>query len=116
MTVWRIRIACWIPKSTNTHSEFVIIFAFPRQQWLNEGSSVLHYDCLVYKYSYSSISLIVLFNRMAFVTNSVEVEEFHLDLHTGRPPTQSDYTRSCIHTIVLLRMSTGLFETCRGFK
>jgi len=27
-------------------------------------------------------------------------------LHTGRPLTQSDYTRSCIRTIVLLSMST----------
>jgi len=26
--------------------------------------------------------------------------------YTGRPLTHSDYTRSCIHTIVLLRMST----------
>jgi len=26
--------------------------------------------------------------------------------YTGRPLTQSDYTRSCINTIVLLRMST----------
>jgi len=34
----------------------------------------------------------------------------------GQPLTQSDYTRSCIHTIVLLRMSTQLLETCRGFK
>jgi len=41
-------------------------------------------------------------------------KEFHL--HTGRPLTQSDYIRSCIHTIVLLRMRTQLFETCRGFK
>jgi len=32
--------------------------------------------------------------------------QFLIDLHTGRPLTQSDYTRSCIHTIVLLRMST----------
>jgi len=22
--VWRMRIACWIPKATNTHSEYVI--------------------------------------------------------------------------------------------
>jgi len=36
--------------------------------------------------------------------------------YTGRPLTQSDYTRSCINTIVLLRMSTELLETCRGFK
>jgi len=40
--------------------------------------------------------------------------EFHLDLHTGRPLTQINYNRSCIHTIVLLRMSTELLETCRG--
>jgi len=33
-----------------------------------------------------------------------------------RTLTQSDYTRSCIHTIVLLMMSTQLFETCRRFK
>ena len=30
--------------------------------------------------------------------------ELHLDLHTGWLPTQSDYTRSCTNTIVLLRM------------
>jgi len=24
MTVWRICIACWIPKSTDTHSEFLL--------------------------------------------------------------------------------------------
>jgi hypothetical protein len=39
-----------------------------------------------------------------------------LDLHTGQPLTQTDYTRSCINTIVLLRMSTELLETCRGLK
>jgi hypothetical protein len=25
MTIWRMRIACWIPKVTNTHSEYVIL-------------------------------------------------------------------------------------------
>ena len=30
---------------------------------------------------------------------------FHTDLHTGQPLTHSDYTRSCIHTIFLLKMS-----------
>jgi len=38
------------------------------------------------------------------------------DLQTGRPLTQSDYTRYCINAIVLLKMSTELLETCRGFK
>ena len=36
--------------------------------------------------------------------------------YTGRPLTQSNYTRSCINTIVLLKMSEELLETCRGFK
>jgi len=36
--------------------------------------------------------------------------------YAGRPLTQTDYTRSGIHTTVLLRMSTELLETCRGFK
>ena len=43
MTVWRMRIACWIPKTTNTHSEYVILIAFPLQQWLRERASMLGY-------------------------------------------------------------------------
>jgi len=31
MTIWRMRIACWITKSTNTHSEYEILMAFPVQ-------------------------------------------------------------------------------------
>ena len=27
----------WIPKATNTHSEYVILIAFPQQQWLQNG-------------------------------------------------------------------------------
>ena len=40
MTIWRKRIAGWIPKTTNTHSEQVIFIAFPLQQWLQERASV----------------------------------------------------------------------------
>ena len=32
MTIWRMRIACWLPETTNTHSECVIPIAFPLQQ------------------------------------------------------------------------------------
>ena len=41
MTIWRMRIACWIPKATNTHSEYVVLIAFPRQQWFRESASVV---------------------------------------------------------------------------
>ena len=36
MTIWLIRIANWIPTSTNTHSEYVILIAFPLQLWSHE--------------------------------------------------------------------------------
>jgi hypothetical protein len=43
MAIWRMRIAFWIPKSTNTHSERVIVIAFPLQQWLHERALMLLY-------------------------------------------------------------------------
>ena len=43
MTIWRMRIACWITKATDTHSENVILIAFPLQQWLCERVSTLRY-------------------------------------------------------------------------
>jgi hypothetical protein len=36
-------IACWIPKATNKHSEYVIVLVVPLQQWLHERASVLLY-------------------------------------------------------------------------
>ena len=52
MTIWRMRIAYWIPKATNTHRHTgcVILIAFPLQQWLKERNSVSRYRyiaCLV---------------------------------------------------------------------
>ena len=49
MKIRRMRIACCVPKATNTHSGCVIIIAFPLQ-WLYEHTSVLRYTyigCLV---------------------------------------------------------------------
>jgi len=43
MTIWRMRIACWIPKATDTHLQHVILIVFPLQQWLNESASMLRY-------------------------------------------------------------------------
>jgi hypothetical protein len=46
MTIWRTRMACWMPKGTNAHSEYVILIAFPLQQWLHECASMLRYTYL----------------------------------------------------------------------
>jgi len=44
--IWRIRIACWYVRLV-THSEYVILIAFPLQQWFHERSSLLLYlHCL----------------------------------------------------------------------
>jgi len=39
--IWPIHSAFWIPKATNTHSQYVIFIAFPRQQLLQERSKML---------------------------------------------------------------------------
>jgi len=47
--IWRMRFACWRSKDTDTHSEYVILSPFPRQQWLRERASVLrctYFDCI----------------------------------------------------------------------
>ena len=45
MTTWRMLIACWIPRTADTHSEYVriITIAFLQQQWLQERASLLRY-------------------------------------------------------------------------
>jgi len=45
-TIWRMRIECWITKSINTHSEYVILIDSPLQQWLQESASISPYTTL----------------------------------------------------------------------
>jgi hypothetical protein len=50
MTIWRLRIARWIPNATNTHSNYVILIVFSPQQLFHERALVLRYlyiACLV---------------------------------------------------------------------
>ena len=68
MTIWRMRIAFCVTKATNTHPEYVILIAFPRQQWLYEGTSMLRYTyiaCLVYQAMWPSF---------------VEIPEYNYDI------------------------------------
>ena len=38
----RMRLAYWITKARNTESGYVILIAFPQQQWIRESASVLY--------------------------------------------------------------------------
>ena len=42
MTILRMCFAWWLSKAINTHSQYVILFAFPQQQ-LHERASTLRY-------------------------------------------------------------------------
>ena len=61
MTIWRMRIACWIPNAIKTHSQYVIYNDFPLQKWLHERASMLRYKyiaCLVLKCSFMHTYLV----------------------------------------------------------
>ena len=54
MTIWRTHIACCVPKARDTHSEYVILFGYPQQQWLHERASLLRYTYIAYLVTVSS--------------------------------------------------------------
>ena len=43
MTTGHNRPACWVANAANIHWEYVILIAFPLQQWFHERASVLCY-------------------------------------------------------------------------
>jgi len=50
MTIFRMRIACWIPKATNAHSKYVVFMTSALRQWLQLRATMLRYTyiaCLV---------------------------------------------------------------------
>jgi len=57
--IWRMRIACWVTNSTETHSEYAILIALPLQQCLHERATMLRHSylaclclCLPYRKPY----------------------------------------------------------------
>jgi hypothetical protein len=57
MIIWRVRIACFVPKATNIHSEYVILIDFRLQQWLHERSSMLRYTYIACPRFYTKCTL-----------------------------------------------------------
>jgi hypothetical protein len=39
--------ACWIPKATNIHTEYILLIAVALQQWLHERDQKLRYMYIV---------------------------------------------------------------------
>ena len=41
MTILCMRVVCCLPKTTNTHSEYVTLVALPLQQWIHEHTIIV---------------------------------------------------------------------------
>jgi len=60
MTVWRMRVACWIPNAANIHSECPVLTAFPMLHWLHKGASLLPYTYIACLQIYRSVSTVAI--------------------------------------------------------
>ena len=47
-TIRHMRFACWVTKATDTHTECVVLTAFPLRQWLHERASLLRYTYVAF--------------------------------------------------------------------
>jgi len=93
--IWRMCIACWITKATDTHSEYVILIAILQQQWLRECTSMLYY-------TYTTCLVIPLFLRL--MTSSGELG---WDYETDK---------LVFHTLFLWSRSPSGQSSCLSFK
>jgi hypothetical protein len=80
-TIWRMCIACWIAEATETHSEYVILIAFPRQQ--------LRESAFSYMYTYIYWLFKVLFLYFAWVTDENQENQSGLESKPGTPEYES---------------------------
>jgi hypothetical protein len=85
----RIRLAFWITKTTNIHSEYVIglLIALPLQQWLQERAPLLRYTyiaCLV-------SAVIILYDRHTVFWTQICSEIWEESELTPTPDTRRHY-------------------------
>jgi hypothetical protein len=103
MAIWRMRIACWVTKATNIHSDCIIVIAFPRQQWLHESASVLLYAfiaCLVFS----------VFNIMSNFMKSVMTYEEEIPIKAGLLWVNTNERTRC-RRVLLILLHTGSRST-----
>ena len=81
MAIRRVRIVCWITKATNTHSEYVIHVAFPRQHWVGESVSMLRHGTLpvLYHIKYGDVEIYI-FRQNLYVISSRQQSKGMRDL------------------------------------
>ena len=76
-----MRIACWVTKATNTHSQYITLIALPLQQQLHESPSMLRYTCIACLVIVSSNTHRVLPSGLLSSGNPIKSR-----LHLSSPP------------------------------
>jgi hypothetical protein len=64
----------WIINATNVHLEYVILTAFPLQQYLLESASMLHYMYVA--------CLFIIVRRAVYITNENLLETWNIVVHS----------------------------------
>jgi low affinity Fe/Cu permease len=60
MAIWRLCIACWINKTTNTQSQVVLLLiVFPLLQWMDEWAQYYVISTLPVLFSINSVQTIM---------------------------------------------------------
>jgi hypothetical protein len=89
-TIWRMRFACWITKATKTRPEYIILTAFPLQQWVHERAWMLRYTCnaclvdIGYSYIISNYFSLLIF---MLVSDMDRPKQLCCGWHVCRPDT-----------------------------
>jgi len=82
-----VRIACWIPTVTNTHSHYVILIFFPLQQWFHERTTVLLYTPCTVPICMSVCLSVCLFDlkTIPYITFSSCIVDLQLPMQIAKP-------------------------------
>jgi hypothetical protein len=82
MTIWCVRIACWIDKDADIHSEYAILIALPLQQWVHARVSMLRCTCIACLFNIilpsSPSSLNAFLSSSIRVTHSIHLTVLHI--------------------------------------
>jgi hypothetical protein len=93
MTIWRMRIACWIPKAKDTVSDYVLRITFPLQQWFHESASILRdtYIACLADNIYSNNNVTVLHKNMYNHKSNLLHVSASFDHHQGGIPQRKTH-------------------------
>jgi hypothetical protein len=89
MTIWRMRLACWITNATNTLRICNTYCFFPLQQWLHERTSML-------RYTYPIACLVLQIRLLQLVMERESYRYFDMNISHGFSATVNPNKSACL--------------------